>query len=111
MNAKVKNGTAILTMHIKGPRFTVYASELENYIKKLATKKKFSKMNNKQYQNFLLEKSFKFYLQLVKRNDLYYMENNIKVYVKKYPNTWELIQDYIINNAIFKYLGFVFHII
>jgi len=34
------------------------------------------------------------------------MENNIKVYVKKYPNTWELIQDYTINNAIFKYLGF-----
>ena len=36
------------------------------------------------------------------------MENNIKVYVKKYPNTWELIQDYTINNAIFKYLGFVY---
>ena len=68
--------------------------------------KKISKMNNKQYQNFLLEKSFKFYLQLVKRNDLYYMENNIKVYVKKYPNIWGVIQDYTINNAIFKYLGF-----
>ena len=34
------------------------------------------------------------------------MENNIKVYVKKYPNTWGVIQDYTINNAIFKYLGF-----
>ena len=108
LNAEIKNGTAVLTVHIKGPNFTAHASELENYIKKISNeeKKKISKMNNKQYQSFLLEKSSEFYLQLVKRNDLQYMENDIKVYVKKYPNTWGVIQDYTINNAIYKYLGF-----
>jgi len=42
-----------------------------------------------------------FYLQLVKRSDLKYMESDIKVYAKKYSNTWGVIQDYTINNAIF----------
>ena len=108
LDAEIKNGTAVLTVHIKGPNFTAHASELENYIKKISNeeKKKISKMNNKQYQNFLLEKGSEFYLQLVKRNNLQYMENDIKVYVKKYPNTWGVIQDYTINNAIYKYLGF-----
>ena len=108
LNAEVKNGTGVLTVHIKGPNFTAYGSELQNYIKKISNenKKKISKMNNKQYQSFLLEKSSEFYLQLVKRNDLKYMESDIKVYVKKYSNTWGVIQDYTINNAIYKYLGF-----
>ena len=41
-----------------------------------------------------------------KRSDLKYMESDIKVYAKKYSNTWGVIQDYTINNAIYKYLGF-----
>ena len=73
---------------------------------KKKNKKKISKMNDKQYQTFLLEKISEFYLQLVKRSDLKYMESDIKVYAKKYSNTWGVIQDYTINNAIYKYLGF-----
>lgn len=108
MNAEIKNESAVLTVHIKGPNFTAHGSELENYIKKVINedKKKISKMNNQQYQSFLLEKISEFYLQLVKRSDLKYMESDIKVYVKKYPNTWGVIQDYTLNNAIYKYLGF-----
>ena len=108
LNAEVKKGTGVLTVHIKGPNFTAYGSELQNYVKKISNenKKKISKMNDKQYQTFLLEKISEFYLQLVKRSDLKYMESDIKVYAKKYSNTWGVIQDYTINNAIYKYLGF-----
>ncbi|NWO18120.1 hypothetical protein [Leptotrichia sp. oral taxon 223] len=108
LNAEIKNESAVLTVHIKGPNFTAHGSELENYIKKVINedKKKISKMNNQQYQSFLLEKISEFYSQLVKRSDLKYMESDIKVYVKKYPNTWGVIQDYTLNNAIYKYLGF-----
>ena len=106
--AEVQPGTGILTVHIKGPDFTAYGYELQNYVKKISNenKKKISKMNDKQYQTFLLEKISEFYLQLVKRSDLKYMESDIKVYAKKYSNTWGVIQDYTINNAIYKYLGF-----
>ena len=108
LDAEVNKGTGILTVHIKGPDFTAYGYELQNYVKKISNenKKKISKMNDKQYQTFLLEKISEFYLQLVKRSDLKYMESDIKVYAKKYSNTWGVIQDYTINNAIYKYLGF-----
>ncbi len=108
LDAEVKKETGILTVHIKGPDFTAYGPELQNYVKKISNenKKKISKMNDKQYQTFLLEKISEFYLQIVKRSDLKYMESDIKVYVKKYSNKWGVIQDYTINNAVYKYLGF-----
>ena len=64
------------------------------------------KLSTKDKVDYLLEKISEFYLQLVKRSDLKYMESDIKVYAKKYSNTWGVIQDYTINNAIYKYLGF-----
>ena len=108
LDDEVKKGTGVLTVHFTGPDFSGYGSELQNYVKKITNenKKKISKMNDKQYQTFLLEKISEFYLQLVKRSDLKYMESDIKVYAKKYSNTWGVIQDYTINNAIYKYLGF-----
>ena len=109
-NTEVKNGEAVLNVHMKAPDLTAYNSELQNYIEKKVyeNKKEVQKMNENKYQSFLLEKISEFYLNVVKRNDLKFMESDIKVYVKKYPNKWGVIQDYKINNALYKYLGFGF---
>ncbi|AMD94810.1 hypothetical protein [Leptotrichia sp. oral taxon 847] len=109
-NTEVKNGEAVLNVYMKVPDLTAYNSELQNYIEKKVSenKKEVQKMNEKRYQSFLLEKISEFYLNVVKRNDLKFMESDIKVYVKKYPNKWGVIQDYKINNALYKYLGFGF---
>lgn len=99
---------AILTVHMKAPDLTKYNLELKNYVNKKIIEENKSKMNNEQYQSFLVEKINEFYLDVVKRPDLKYMESDIKVYVNKYSNKWGVVQDYRKNNVLYKYLGFGF---
>ena len=108
LNTEIKGNQAILTVHMKAPNFAAYMDEMENYIKKYINQNsvKIKQMTEREYQESILEKMTEFFLELSGRNNIQYLEGDVKVFAEKVGNEWRLVEDYKVNNDFYRYISF-----
>jgi len=94
--------------HMKAPNFAAYMDEMENYIKKYINQNsvKIKQMTEREYQESILEKMTEFFLELSGRNNIQYLEGDVKVFAEKVGNEWRLVEDYKVNNDFYRYISF-----